>query len=81
MREPIKITFHSNIHEVLDFVDVCSSFPEDIDVFAGRYIVDGKSQMGVTAICTLPDIATVIHTDNEVNAGLFADAMKRFQDA
>lgn len=77
---PIKINFNNDIERVLEFVNVCQSYHnDDIDVFAGRYIVDGKSQMGVTAICTLPDISVKINTDSPTNEILFAEDMKRFE--
>lgn len=39
-----------NVNKVKKFVDICSKSSENIDVTSGRFIVDGKSIMGVFSL-------------------------------
>lgn len=61
-----------------DFVAICSSFQSPIDVKAGRYMVDGKSLLGVLAICDMQDITVWLISSNPYEQQDFADAMERF---
>lgn len=76
--EPIRITFNSDARSVYEFVEICQELPYDIDVYAGRYIVDGASLMGVMAICTMPDICTRILEDSPVIQEKFRDKISDF---
>ena len=40
----------SSVTDVKNFVDAASSCPCDVDVIAGRYLVNGKSIMGLFSI-------------------------------
>jgi phosphotransferase system HPr-like phosphotransfer protein len=74
----MRITFSNNIDKVLEFVRVCEGFPEDIDVVAGRYVVDGKSILGVAGICTNKDLDVTINTDDMDRWVAFRIAMTPF---
>lgn len=39
-----------NINEALNFSHIAETFKEDVEVTDGRYIVDGKSNMGLLMI-------------------------------
>ena len=36
--------------EILDFVKLCSKCPNDVLVYSGRYIINGKSLMGMYSL-------------------------------
>ena len=40
----------SSVNDVKTFVDAASACPCDVDVIAGRYLVNGKSIMGLFSI-------------------------------
>ena len=74
----MRINFSGDINKVTKFVTTCSTFPEDIDVKAGRYVIDGKSLLGCCAISTLPDIEIDILTDDSFRRAVFQEVMKEF---
>lgn len=53
------------------FVQLNSSMPFHIDVSSGRYIVDGKSIMGIFSIDTSKPIDCSINTENQDLIGLY----------
>ncbi len=60
-----KVKIHFNaITDVYAFTGIVTKFPFDVDLCSGRYIVDGKSIMGVFSLDLLSDIEAVIHSDN-----------------
>lgn len=76
----MRVSFDGNIDKVLDFVKICESFQDPVDVKAGRYMVDGRSLLGVAAICTMPTIEVTLLTTNPSAQQDFADAMKEFME-
>ena len=74
----MKINFNGDIGKVTKFVTTCSTFHEDIDVKAGRYVVDSKSLLGMCAICTLPNLEVEILTDDSLRRAVFQEVMKEF---
>lgn len=75
----MKINFNGDIGKVTKFVTTCAAFPEDIDVKAGRYVVDSKSLLGMCAICTLPDLEATILTNDGFRIAVFSEVMKEFE--
>lgn len=73
-----KISFNNDIERVTDFVRICETFSENIDVIAGHYTVDAKSLMGVIAVCTLPNLKAKILTSNVYAQTDFYDAIRDF---
>lgn len=73
----MKVKFNGE-NTVKDFVAICSSFQSPIDVKAGRYMVDGKSLLGVLAICDMQDITVWLISSNLYEQQDFANAMERF---
>ena len=61
----------STIADVRDFVNIVSTNDADIDLKSGRYIVDGKSMMGIFSLDLLAPITLTAHTDDTDK--LFAD--------
>ena len=54
----------SSIEDVRKFVDIVSKYDIDIDLSAGRYIVDAKSIMGIFSLDLLKPIKLTAHSDN-----------------
>ena len=46
----------STIADVRDFVNIVAAYDGDIDLISGRYIVDGKSIMGIFSLNLLDPI-------------------------
>ena len=71
----IKIVF-GFAENVNKFVKICNKYKEDIDVVSGRYIVNGKSILGLLSLNLLDDVTVTIHTDNIVIAERFINEVK-----
>ena len=56
----IKLT---NIQDVRDFVNLVVLIDYEVDLAQGRYIIDGKSIMGIFSLDLLSPITVVAHTD------------------
>lgn len=60
----------STIADVRDFVNIVSATDIDVDLSSGRYIVDGKSIMGIFSLDLLSPIKLTAYSDDP--ADLFA---------
>ena len=65
----------STIADVRDFVNIVAANDIDIDLCSGRYVVDGKSIMGIFSLDLLSPITLNAHSDDTDE--LFA-ALDRF---
>ena len=65
----------SSIEDVRNFVNIVTKFNMDIDLMSGRYIVDGKSIMGIFSLDLLSPIKLTAYAEDP--AELFA-ALDRF---
>ena len=74
----MRITFNNDINRVVHFVNICSTYKEDIDVKAGRYVLDGKSILGMCAICTMPHIEVTMLTDDDSRWIEFRNAIQDY---
>lgn len=63
MKHELNVKFDS-ISEVKDFVDIISSFPFDIDLVSGRYVIDAKSIMGIFSLDLSKEIVLVAYTED-----------------
>ncbi|MBO4953713.1 MAG: HPr family phosphocarrier protein [Clostridia bacterium] len=53
-----------SIDDVKAFVNLTVRFPYDIDLSSNRYVVDGKSIMGIFSLDLSKPIAVTIHSDD-----------------
>jgi hypothetical protein len=74
MKEKIKIRFRTP-KDSARFVLYCSSYEEDIDVIQGRFIIDGKSILGVSSL-GFNELFVEIHTDNSYISEKFYKEVK-----
>ena len=54
----------STIADVRDFVNAVAAFDGEVDLSSGRYVVDGKSIMGIFSLDLLNPILLTAHTDD-----------------
>ena len=54
----------TTIIDVRDFVNTVAKSDVDIDLTSGRYVVDGKSIMGIFSLDLLSPITLTAHTDD-----------------
>lgn len=53
----------SSIDAIKRFVRICNDFPNDVDLISGRYIVDGKSIMGIFSLDLSNEIECVFRPE------------------
>ena len=54
----------STIADVRDFVNIVAKSDFDVDLQSGRYVVDGKSIMGIFSLDLLSPITLTAHSDD-----------------
>ena len=52
-----------SINDVKDFVNTVNRYDFDIDLTSGRYVVDGKSIMGIFSLDLSKPIKVEVHTE------------------
>lgn len=61
VRFPIRF---QSISDVKEFVQIVNSFPYDVDLSSGRYVVDAKSIMGIFSLELQSSINLEIHSNS-----------------
>ena len=69
----------NTIDKVKDFVSRVSTFDCDVDILYGRYIIDGKSIMGIFSLDLTNPVTIMIHTDDYEELKRFFDIMEDFK--
>ncbi len=62
--EEVKIKLNS-ILDVKEFVRIVSTFDCDVDLVSERYLIDGKSIMGIFSLDLSNPITMVVRTEDE----------------
>ena len=75
MRE-IPVTI-KNAETAVLFVELNKDQPFDIDIKAGRYIVDGKSVLGVLGCAVEKNFTAVLLTDNEEDVETYLGKLEK----
>ena len=78
MDKKIKIKI-STVSDINNFLIATQSFESDIDLVYGRYIIDGKSTLGIHSLDLSKPIEVVIISDDEEEIKKFNEAMQRFK--
>lgn len=68
-----------NPENIADFINICSKYNCDINVYDGRNIIDAKSLIGVFAIAQGKVIDVQAITSNEDVIVKFIKDMKKFE--
>ena len=53
----------STISDVRDFVNIVAAYDGEVDLISGRYVVDGKSIMGIFSLDLANEIDMTVHCD------------------
>lgn len=67
----------TSVADVKEFVDAAATCPAEIDVLSGRYVVNGKSIMGLFSIDMSAPITVVVHGEGEREQE-FLENVRRF---
>lgn len=69
----------STPEKVSDFINVCSKYDCDINLYDGRNILDAKSLMGVFAIAQGKPLEVQIISSDENVVSSFIEDMRKFE--
>ena len=68
----------STINDVRDFVTLASRTDADLDLASGRYVVDGKSIMGIFSLDLMNPIELTIHSEDSAVVENLLESLKPF---
>lgn len=60
------------------FINEATKFPSDIDVIRDRYVIDGKSAIGLFTLDLSKPVEVQIHSDDPYEIKRFNDIMSEF---
>lgn len=69
----------NDFSKIKNFIDKVSKFESDIDLEKSRYIVNGKSIIGIFTLDLSTPIDVVIHSKNEEEIKRFNEVMEEFK--
>ena len=69
----------NSIEKVKDFVSRVSTFECDVDIIYGRYVIDGKSMMGIFSLNLMNPITVMILSNDEEDLKNFFEIMEDFK--
>ena len=58
---------------------ICEKYDEDIDFIVGRYIIDGKSYLGILSIGFDKNIKVIMHSNNYNKINNFYNKLKTWE--
>ena len=67
------------ISDVKDFVSTTRTFSSNINVAKGKYVVDGRSILGMLSLDCSKGVFVEIISDDEEEISRFLELMKKFQ--
>ncbi len=74
-----KITIYLNdFTKARKFINEASRFISDIDVIRDRYIIDGKSAIGIFTLDLSKPVDVKIHSDDQCEIKRFHEIMEEF---
>ena len=69
----------NTIEKVKNFVSRVSTFECDVDIIYGRYVIDGKSMMGIFSLNLMNPITVMILSNDEEDLKNFFEIMEDFK--
>jgi phosphotransferase system HPr-like phosphotransfer protein len=78
MKEKKFVVSINTIDKVKKFVNITSSFIQDFDLVSGRYVIDGKSIMGIFSLDLSKDIELIVHYEDDEDMAKIKDALASF---
>lgn len=70
----------NQIESVKKFVEISNNFQSEITVQSGRYIVDGKSFLGIMSLNLYEPVDVQIEGKNKLEIESFLNMMKQFKE-
>lgn len=64
--------------KVRKFTSIANTFSCDIDIKRGRYVIDGKSMMGILILDFTKPLLATIHSSSKSEIDKFKDVMREF---
>lgn len=64
--------------DVNNFCKICSKYESDIDVKSSRYVIDGKSIMGLFSLALNDPVEVNINTENENEKECFYKEIEKY---
>jgi phosphotransferase system HPr-like phosphotransfer protein len=68
----------TTIEKVKIFVDLNNNFDGDVTVVYGRYVIDGKSIMGMFSLDLSNTLSVTIESNSEKDIDLLIDSYKKY---
>ena len=68
----------NEIEKIQEFVRLASASICDIDVYSGKYVVDGKSLLGVLSLCGTT-LKIVVNADDMADVDSFMSNIEKFK--
>ena len=68
----------STVNKIKNFVGITTSFDCDFDIVSGRYIIDGKSIMGIFSLDISRPILLKVHALDDIQAEKIKEALKDY---
>ena len=65
--------------DVAHFVNICSKYSCDINIYDGRSVIDAKSLVGVFAISQGKEIEVEINSSDEDTVVGFLDSIRKYE--
>lgn len=78
MSNEVKVLLNT-IPKVKNFVAVAEQFKSEIDILSGRYVISGKSIMGIFSLNLLEPLLAKILTDDREEIESFNRVMEGFK--
>lgn len=76
-----KITIKfSTPEDIANFINVCSKYSEDINVYDGHIMVDAKSLVGMFSLPIKKDLEVEIVSDDKDKIRIFVNEIRKFGD-
>lgn len=64
MKKSVQVVVNT-IDKVKSFVNCNSKFDGDVDVISGRYVIDGKSIMGMFSLDLARELSVIIESESD----------------
>lgn len=68
----------NTLEKVKLFTNVANKFNSDIDILRGRYVIDGKSVLGIYTVDLTKPIKVRINSDDKAEIARFDEKMEQF---
>lgn len=68
----------NTLDKVRDFTNEANKFNSDIDIIRGRYVIDGKSVLGIYTIDLTKPVTVKINSDDKAEIARFYEKMEQF---